>query len=87
MKYAYPGGKGAIEISAHEIEGQLHVEVSDEGVGLPEGFEIDQPRTSLGFKVIMGLVRQLQGHIAVIKGATKGARFLIKLPILPKKVV
>ena len=84
VKYAYPGGKGAIEISAHEIEGQLHVEVSDEGIGLPEGFDIDQPRASLGFKVIMGLVRQLQGQIAVIKSA-KGARFLMKLPILPKK--
>jgi hypothetical protein len=30
---------------------------SDQGIGLPEGFDIDQPRNSLGFKVITGLVR------------------------------
>jgi two-component sensor histidine kinase len=87
VKYAYPEGKGAIEISAHEIEGQLRLEVSDQGIGLPDGFDIDQPRTSLGFKVVKGLVSQLQGHMAVISGATKGARFLVNLPILSKKVI
>jgi two-component system, sensor histidine kinase PdtaS len=62
VKYAYPGRVGAIDVSAHEIDGCLHVEISDCGVGLPQGFDIDKPRTNLGFKVITGLVRQLQGH-------------------------
>lgn len=82
VKYAYPEGKGMIEISAREIEGHLHVKVSDQGVGLPEGFDIDQPRKSLGFKVINGLVRQLQGHITVVTGTNKGTQFLMDLPIL-----
>ena len=87
VKYAYPEGEGVIEISAREIEGQLRLEVSDQGIGLPDDFDIDQPRTSLGFKVIKGLVGQLQGHMAVVTGATKGTRFLVNLPILPKKVI
>ena len=82
VKYAYPGGVGAIDVSAHEIDGCLHVEISDYGVGLPQGFDIDKPRTNLGFKVITGLVRQLQGHIAISHNEPSGARFLLELPIL-----
>jgi len=87
VKYAYPEGEGTIEVSARELEGQLRLEVSDQGIGLPDGFDIDQPRTSLGFKVINGLVRQMQGHLTVATSAPRGARFLVNLPILPKQVV
>ncbi len=52
--------------------------------GMPEGFHIDQPRTSLGFKVISGLTRQLQGSLKVFSNEPKGVRFLLDLPILPK---
>jgi two-component system, sensor histidine kinase PdtaS len=83
VKHAYPDGCGVIEISAREMDGRLHVEVSDRGVGLPEGFDIDQPRTSLGFRVITGLVRQLHGHLTVAANAPSGAHFLFELPILP----
>lgn len=81
VKYAYPEGSGEIEVSAREIDGHLHVEVSDHGTGLPEGFDIDQPRASLGFKVVTGMVRQLRGHLTLSKDR-KGTRFLLDLPIL-----
>jgi two-component sensor histidine kinase len=81
VKYAYPEGNGNIEVSAREIDGHLHVEVSDHGTGLPEGFAIDQPRASLGFKVVTGMVRQLHGHLSLAKDH-KGTRFLLDLPIL-----
>ncbi|MCK1339805.1 GAF domain-containing protein [Bradyrhizobium sp. 38] len=81
IKYAYPDSRGLIEVSAREIEGSLRVEVSDQGKGLPEGFDIDEPRASLGFKVITGMVRQLQGHLTIAKD-WKGSRFLIDLPII-----
>ena len=87
VKYAYPEGEGVIKISAREIEGQLGLEVSDQGVGLPDGFDIDQPRASLGFKVIKGLVRQLQGHLAITTSAETGTRFFVALAILPKQAV
>jgi len=85
VKHAYPDGNGAIDICAGEIEGCLHVAVSDCGVGLPEGFDIDQPRTSLGFKVITGLVRQLHGRLTVASGERKGTHFLFELPVLPER--
>lgn len=84
VKYAYPGGAGKIEINAREVDGHLQVEVSDQGIGLPDGFDIDQPRDSLGFKVITGLVRQLQGNLTVASNDPTGARFLLNLPILRK---
>jgi two-component system, sensor histidine kinase PdtaS len=81
VKYAYPDGSGEIEVSAREIDGYLHVEVSDHGTGLPEGFDIEQPRASLGFKVVTGMVRQLHGHLKIANDR-KGTRFLLDLPIL-----
>jgi two-component sensor histidine kinase len=86
VKYAYPDGVGVIDVSAHEIDGCLHVEISDYGVGLPQGFDINKPRTNLGFKVITGLVRQLQGHVAISHNEPSGARFLLELPILSEAV-
>jgi len=83
VKYAYPEGSGDIEVSAREIDGHLRVEVSDSGAGLPEGFDIDQPRASLGFKVVSGMVRQLQGHLTLAKDRT-GTRFQLDLPILSR---
>jgi two-component sensor histidine kinase len=81
VKYAYPEGSGDIENSAREIDGHLHVEVCDHGTGLPEGFDIDQPRASLGFKVVTGMVKQLQGHLTLSKDRT-GTCFVLDLPIL-----
>jgi two-component system, sensor histidine kinase PdtaS len=83
VKYAYPDGSGEIEVSAREIDEHLHVEVSDHGAGLPEGFDIDQPRASLGFKVVTGMVRQLQGQLT-IRNDRKGTSFVLDLPILHK---
>jgi two-component system, sensor histidine kinase PdtaS len=84
VKYAYPKGSGEIKVSAREIEGHLRVEVSDEGIGLPDGFDLDKPSTSLGFKVVAGMVRQLQGHLSFASNDPKGTRFLLDLPILPE---
>jgi two-component sensor histidine kinase len=87
VKYAYPEGGGVIEVSAREIKGHLRVEVSDQGIGLPEGFTVDQPRGSLGFKVISGMLRQLHGQLTIVSNSPKGAHFRLDLPILPKHLL
>jgi two-component system, sensor histidine kinase PdtaS len=81
VKYAYPAEPGEIRVSAREIGKRLQVEVSDQGVGLPEGFDIEQPRTSLGFKVINGLLRQLNGRLKITSNEPRGARFQLDLPL------
>lgn len=83
IKYAYVDGPGVIRVDAREIDGHLLVEISDEGLGLPDGFDIDQPRTSLGFRVIKGLVRQLMGELNVSRNIPRGALFTIKFPLDP----
>jgi two-component sensor histidine kinase len=80
VKYAYPEGSGDIEVLAREVNRHLHVEVSDHGTGLPEGFDIE-PRASLGFKVVAGMVKQLQGRLTLSTDRT-GTCFLLDLPIL-----
>jgi len=49
-KHAYPDASGEISVSGERRGADLHVEVSDQGIGLPGDFDIDQPRASLGFK-------------------------------------
>jgi two-component system, sensor histidine kinase PdtaS len=81
VKYAYVDGPGVIMVDAREIDGHLRVEISDEGAGLPDGFDINQPRKSLGFRVISGLVRQLMGEITISKNIPRGALFTIRFPL------
>lgn len=81
-KYAYPEGQGAIEVSARKHEGNLEIVVSDHGIGLPPDFVMDQPRKSLGFRLITGFVRQLGGRLLVEKNTPTGVRFTVEIPIL-----
>jgi two-component system, sensor histidine kinase PdtaS len=81
-KHAYPDGSGEIRILGEQRGPDLHVEVSDQGIGLPKDFDLDQPRASLGFKVIKSLVGQLDGRINV--SATeqqKGATIQLDVPL------
>ena len=81
VKHAYPDGPGEIEVSGERRGDDLHVEVSDRGVGLPKDFDIDQPRASLGFKVIKSLLAQLQGRIAVISNTPEGVTVQLDVPL------
>ncbi|UMY18696.1 GAF domain-containing protein [Methylobacterium organophilum] len=78
IKYAYGEGAGEIRIEASApAEGGLTIAVSDDGIGLPEGFEPAKARASLGMRVIVNLARQLNGTLAVVPG--KGARFELRM--------
>jgi len=81
VKHAYPDGAGEIEVSGERRGDDLHVEVSDRGVGLPKDFDIDQPRGSLGFKVIKSLLAQLEGRIDVASNKPKGVTVQLDVPL------
>jgi two-component sensor histidine kinase len=80
-KHAYPDGSGDIHVTGEQRGGVLHVEVSDQGIGLPKDFDIDQSRASLGFKVIKSLLGQLDGHITVSSNQPKGAVVQLDVPL------
>jgi two-component sensor histidine kinase len=64
---------GGIQVSGERRGAELHLEVSDQGIGLPKDFDIDQPRASLGIKVIKSLLAQLDGRMSVNLDRPKGA--------------
>lgn len=66
FRYAFPGERGgALKIGlARKPDGTIELEVSDDGVGLPEGFDYGRKDT-LGFRIIFSLVeQQLGGKVA-----------------------
>ena len=69
MKHAFPGGRpGEITIEMHEVPGssekQYFLKVSDNGIGLPEGFDIEKANT-LGMILITSLASQLNGSLEI----------------------
>jgi two-component sensor histidine kinase len=80
-KHAYPDGSGEIRVSGERRGADLHMEVSDHGIGLPGDFDIDQPRASLGFKVIKSLLAQLDGRIAVASNTPTGVTVQLDIPL------
>ena len=80
-KHAYPDGSVEIRVSGKRHGSDLRVAVSDQGIGLPTDFDIDQPRASLGFKVIKSLIAQLEGRIAVTSNTPKGVMIQLDVPL------
>ncbi len=77
LKHAFPDGRaGQVVVAlARTTEGDISVSVADNGVGLPQNFEL-LDATSLGFQLIPLLTEQLGGTIA--RGAGPGARFELR---------
>ncbi|MBN2158765.1 MAG: PAS domain S-box protein [Spirochaetes bacterium] len=66
LKYAFPSGrKGEIRICMTiDDEGWFHLTVRDNGIGLPDDFNIDTEH-SLGMRLLSVLIAQLHGSIDV----------------------
>ena len=78
LKYAFPSGiRGEICIDLNrENEGRLALVVSDNGAGLPPGFDL-QKTESLGLQLVSTLTDQLEGKILLERNG--GTRFKILL--------
>ena len=65
VKYAHPTGiSGQIGVSCHRgADGRIAVEVSDDGVGLPDGLDPAES-THLGLRLVRSLAQQLDAKIA-----------------------
>ncbi|MEX0685240.1 MAG: PAS domain S-box protein [Balneolales bacterium] len=67
IKHAFgPGEGGRVQIRLKKNKGpSVLLEVSDNGVGLPDNFDIDKVGTSMGMQLINGLVNQIKGTLTL----------------------
>lgn len=77
FKYAFPGGrKGNVNVQLTKIfSGKYQLIVEDDGIGLPENFNIES-NISLGMKLVILLTKQLDGTFEY--KAKKGTQFKIE---------
>ncbi len=79
LKYAFKGRKrGVVFLGVAKKEGAIEIEVRDDGVGLPQDFNLNK-NESLGLYLIQALVEQLEAELVVEsdKDERKGSSFLI----------
>jgi two-component sensor histidine kinase len=81
LKHAFPEGKGGtISISGGDEGELIKLVIGDNGIGMPA--ELDwKTTTSLGLRLVVSLVDQIDGTIE--KGMGEGTMFII---IIPRKV-
>lgn len=80
LKYAHPAGV-AVNMSVNcdsRSDGTLFVSVSDDGVGLPEGFDVAKGG-GIGFQVIRALCAEI-GAVLEIRSDNLGVTFDITVP-------
>lgn len=78
LKHAFPsGGPGKVTVDLTTHSGQIHLTVSDNGIGFPPDFDFDQT-DSLGLQLINTLVDQLDGSIEF--NGQNGSRVEVSFP-------
>jgi len=80
MKYAHPSGVPLIMLVDCSVcgDGRLVLTISDDGVGLPEGFDPEQSG-GMGFKVMRSLAGEIGGELQ-IQSTHLGLSFRLSLP-------
>ncbi|MFN3360874.1 MAG: PAS domain-containing protein [Pseudanabaenaceae cyanobacterium] len=78
LKYAFVGRQsGQVTINFYLCQEQYHLQVKDNGVGLPPDFH-HKCSTSLGIRLVERLVKQLRGNLEI--GYDRGTEFRITFP-------
>lgn len=77
LKYAYPADSpGEIRVNLQQSGNILTLAVSDDGIGMPENFDIEKSE-SMGFMLVSILTKQIDGtlHIESKKGTSVYVKF------------
>lgn len=79
LKHAFKGkqGCGTISVSFRQVGCRYVLQINDDGVGLPEGFE-PASASSMGMEIVSILTQQLDGRLHI--DGSHGARFEISFP-------
>ncbi len=81
IKYAFPeGGPGTITVALKRTGTGARLEVGDDGVGLPEGFELFK-NAGMGFNLVQGLTAQIEGKFKIERG-TSGTRCTVDFSLV-----
>jgi PAS domain S-box-containing protein len=82
QKYAFPDGRpGTIRVSLLcPDEQHLEVHVADDGLGLPDGIDIDHPE-SFGMIVVQAYVGQLHGTLEARSARNQGTDYRMIFPM------
>lgn len=79
VKYAFPGNnKGKIEISLKMNNERCSLEISDDGIGFADGFDISSTET-IGLSIVKSLIKQIGGTLTV--ESRTGVKYHISFPI------
>ncbi|MFP5221412.1 MAG: sensor histidine kinase [Acidobacteriota bacterium] len=80
LKHAFPGrSSGTVSPRAWTEDGHAVLCVKDDGVGMPPGFDLNQPDT-LGLQLVTNLARQLHGTLDMTTGP-EGTAFTLRFPL------
>lgn len=81
LEHGFAGGRsGRISLSLSRPAGdRLLLEVADDGLGLPEGFSLEDA-DSLGLRIATALAQQLGGTFALHSGETRGTTARLDIP-------
>lgn len=76
IKHAFPGDrKGTIRVSFKKKDGFYSLTVSDNGIGLPENFNLNETKT-FGLSIVNALTKQINGELSL--DSNNGTTFTIK---------
>jgi PAS domain S-box-containing protein len=79
LKHAFPlQQEGNIRIQAQRDSNELSITVTDDGIGLPEYFDLEKSE-SLGIKLVNTFIEQVSGQINI--KSDLGTEFQIKIPL------
>lgn len=70
---------GTLRVSAALEDGEVQVEVEDDGEGMPPGVSLSAPDT-LGLQLVVSLAEQLKGSVSV--DSPGGVRFRLRFPVV-----
>jgi len=74
-KYAFPAGRGRIEIGFRRRDGEVILRVQDDGTGISGNTE----GSGMGTRFVGAFAKQLGGSVATASGAT-GTTVTVRLP-------
>jgi two-component sensor histidine kinase/ActR/RegA family two-component response regulator len=81
VKYAYPGGSGPIHVELSRAGDDIHLAVSDQGIGLAG--KPAPGSTGMGRRIVDAMAVKLEAKIR-LDGSHSGTRVILSLPMQPK---